>query len=189
MIESLLELDRELILYINNAGNIRWDQFMLFMSEKWVWLPMYIGILSIILRQFEQDSWIPLVMIVVLITLADQATSSILKPYFSRLRPCRDEELAELIRLAGKCGGKYGFASSHAANTMGLAIFISFFSTRRVGYLLVAWSLTIGFSRVYLGVHYPGDVMAGFIIGAFIAFVLFRLMLLASPAVAERISR
>ena len=189
MLELLNEIDRELILLINGACSPTWDEIMLFLSAKWVWVPLYIAIVTMLIRNFEGDFWIPLLFITALIVLTDQTTSSFMKPCFSRLRPCRNEDLAELIRLIGKCGGKYGFASSHAANTMGLAIFINAMVPRRIGWLLISWALMVGFSRIYLGVHFPGDVIVGFILGGVLGLLLVRLMLLSFPKVGERISR
>ena len=98
-----------------------------------------------------------------------------MKPYFQRLRPCLDGNINILIEVVKGCGGKYGFASSHAANSMGLAIFYLMILKRKkmLGYCILTWALLVGYSRVYLGVHYPGDILVGFLVGSFFGYLCY----------------
>jgi undecaprenyl-diphosphatase len=95
-----------------------------------------------------------------------------MKPFFQRPRPCHDETLKYLIINVGNCGGKYGFASSHAANTMGLAVVLFLRNKMIIGRYLLPWALIVSYSRIYLGVHYFGDVVVGWLIALFAAIVV-----------------
>src|SRR5688572_13477021 len=167
--ESLIELDKELLIYLNSF-HVSWlDQLMLFITQTFVWLPLYIILLYIIVIDYKKDFWIVLIAITVTILLTDGITSGIMKPYFERLRPSREPSLEGLIHLVldhnGKVykGGMYGFASSHAANTFGTATFFFLLlrQTRKWVWILFVWAILMTYTRIYLGVHYPGDILVG----------------------------
>ncbi len=172
MLETLDTFDKQLFRLINGNGWEWLDPTMLFLSAKWVWLPLYLLILLALIQSHGRKFLVFIGIVALVIVVTDQFTSSFMKPFFERLRPCRDPVLSEFVRLVGRCGGKYGFASSHAANTMGLAVAIVGLTRQKWTYLLLLWSLLVGLSRVYLGVHYPGDVIVGLTIGAVVGFLL-----------------
>ena len=180
--EELLELDRELFLELNNSFHNPWlDQVMLFLSTTTAWTPLYLFLLYLIIRHFKKDTWMVLVAVALTIALADQVTSTLMKPFFERLRPTHDPELQALVHTVDNYRGrKFGFASSHAANTFGVATLMWLLLKPHrpwIG-LLFLWAVGVGFTRIYLGVHFPADILVGEVVGflaALAAFYLFRL--------------
>ena len=174
MLEKLIELDKELFVYLNDMQSPFWDPIMLFASDKYVWLPFYLGVIGYVIWKYKRQS-IPMLLLAVLtIALADSITSGIFKPYFARLRPCHDETLSDVINIVAGCGGRFGFMSSHAANAFGFAVFFNLILSDRYTIfkvILVVWAVVVSYSRIYLGVHFPGDVLGGAIVGSFAAYV------------------
>lgn len=165
MIETLMEWDRALFLWLNNLGHPQLDSFMLFLSAKRVWIPLYLLLIFLLYRHFGSQFWKPLLLVLLAAGMTDLITSGFMKPFFERLRPCHDPALEGLMVNVGKCGGKYGFASGHAANTFALATFFFTVTRHRAFWLLVLWAVMVSYSRVHLGVHYPGDILVGALIG------------------------
>ena len=182
--EKLIELDKEILIFLNSF-HVSWlDPVMLFLTQTFVWLPLYLFLIYIIVIDFKKNFWIALLGITITLVLTDGITSGIMKPYFERLRPSREPSLEGLIHLAldhnGKVykGGMYGFASSHAANTLGTAtfFFLVFRDTRKwMGWLFV-WAIGMTYTRIYLGVHYPGDILTGGIIGVICGWFGYKLV-------------
>lgn len=181
MIDFLIQLDTKIFLALNGVHSPFWDSIMLFASGKLSWLPLYLLVIYFIAREYKWKAvwWLLAIAFVVLLT--DQVSVHAFKNVFQRLRPCHNTDLNGLMHLVGRCGGKFGFVSSHAANTFGVAVFISFlFSKRWITLGLIFWAAFVSYSRIYLGVHYPGDVLVGAIVGAGIGiavwFIANRLM-------------
>jgi undecaprenyl-diphosphatase len=171
--EKLIELDKELFIYLH-GHHAQWlDQVMLFLTQTIAWIPLYAVLLYMLFREYKKEVWIALIAIVLTIVIADQTTSSLMKPYFARLRPSHEPSLEGVVHLARKAsgelykGGRFGFASSHAANTFGIAtlFFLLLRKTRKRIGLLFLWALLVTYTRIYLGVHYPGDVIVGAFVG------------------------
>jgi undecaprenyl-diphosphatase len=133
--------------------------------------------LYLVIKEYKKESWIILLGIAITILLADQITASFMKPYFARLRPSREPTLQGLIHIVkGYTGGQFGFASSHAANTFGTAtfFFLAFGKTKRWIIWLFVWAAFMTYTRIYLGVHYPGDILVGGIVGMICGWVGFK---------------
>lgn len=174
MLEWLNDIDTWLFLSMNGAGAPWLDMPMLWFSEKKIWYPFYGLLLFLMIRKTKQKFYVPLFGIVLVIVCSDQTTSSFMKPFFQRLRPCHAPDLSNLIYEIKACGGRYGFASSHAANAFGLATFFHYLFRNTYTCLLLAWAFLVSYSRIYLAAHYPSDVLAGALVGWFFAFFIYR---------------
>lgn len=169
--QILNDADVQTFLFVNGAHTPWLDEVMYWISSKVLWIPFYAWLLYLLIKKYKRDVWIILLAVVVLITLSDQL-SVLIKNGVERLRPCHD--LANMVHIVkDKCGGQFGFVSSHAANSFALATFFSLLmKTRAITALLFAWATLIIYSRVYLGVHYPGDVLVGAMLGTGLGFLL-----------------
>jgi undecaprenyl-diphosphatase len=167
MIEFLNNLDTRLFIFLNSHHNNFWDIFFYCVSYKYTWIPLYLGILYFLTVKYKKQTWILLLAVVVLIVLSDQIASGIIKNAVERLRPSHNPALANIVHMVkGYRGGPYGFVSSHASNTFAIAVFTTLiFQNRLYGCCILIWAAVVSYSRIYLGVHYPGDVLGGAIIG------------------------
>ena len=161
-------MDRELFLFLNGLHTKWLDPLMMLFTQTQFWVPLYLFLIYLIFKNFGNEGWFVLAGVVVTILLADQITSSLMKPFFARLRPSHEPSLTGLVHMVdGYAGGRYGFASSHAANTFGTAWFIWKLFRGRYRWigLMFVWCTLMTYTRVYLGVHYPGDVIVGALVG------------------------
>jgi undecaprenyl-diphosphatase len=178
MLESLQQIDVEILVWINHTFKSDWmDAVMVFCSGKLTWIPWYAVLLFFLYKSNPKRIWINLILIACCIALADQLASALLKPWVARLRPCHNDSVnIKLILIDGICGGQYGFVSSHAANVF--AVFFFFFlkdvfqKIKFMIYILLVWAIIVSLSRVYLGVHYPGDVLCGAFVGMLATWVI-----------------
>lgn len=176
MIEYLKSIDTELFLFLNGNHNAFFDSIMYWLSDKLIWIPMYLLIIFLIIRRYKMQGVIMVLFIILTIAFCDQTASGLLKNTVQRLRPSHDPALMNLVHLskAGP-GGLYGYASSHAANVFGLATFLFFALDEKFRYLkywLFIWAALVAYSRIYNGVHYPGDVITGIVIGIGYGYLL-----------------
>ena len=180
-LQLLNDLDSQLLLAINGLHNPYFDTFMYAYSGKWIWIPMYAALVYVLFRNLSwRVALACLVGVALTITFADQIGASVIRPWVERLRPANLENpLSEYVHIVnGYRGGSYGFPSCHAANTFGLTFYLMVLIHRR-GFTLFmcAWALLTCYSRSYLGVHYPGDLLAGALLGlcgAALMYGLFR---------------
>ena len=181
MIEEILRLDSKLFLYLNNLGTSKFDIFWISLSKIEANILMY---LFLILLFFYIQKIRPkliyifyfIFVIALMITITDQG-ANIFKDSFKRLRPCYNESIIDSLRLVKEnCGGKYGFFSAHASNSFSLAIFFGLLFINRIRYIImitVVYASLISYSRIYLGVHYPIDIIFGGFFGIFVGFVMY----------------
>jgi len=173
MLEALTTLDTRLLLAINGAHGEVMDFIMFWASNKVIWAPFYAFLLYLLVLHYKKKGWLLFLMAVLLIVVSDQTSVHFFKETVQRLRPCHEPALEGLVRMNdGKCGGQYGFVSSHAVNSFALAVFVGYFLNRKVRHFLVimlAWAAIVSYSRIYNGVHYPLDVLCGAAWGSLLA--------------------
>ena len=181
MIEEILKLDSKLFLYLNNLGTSKFDIFWISLSKIEANILMY---LFLILLFFYIQKIRPkliyifyfFIVIALMITITDQG-ANIFKDSIQRLRPCYNESIIDSLRLVKEnCGGKYGFFSAHASNSFSLAIFFGLLFINRIRYIImitIVYASLISYSRIYLGVHYPIDIIFGSFFGIFVGFVMY----------------
>lgn len=175
MFDFIRRLDREAFIWLNSLGSETWDGFWLFVTGKFSFIPLY---LLLLLLLFKKTGWRKTIfiafLIIVLIFFSDQF-SILMKYGFKRPRPCHEDFVVRFIAV--RCG-PYGFPSAHSLSSMALAVFLGKIFKPHYKYglpALIIWSLIVGYSRVYLGVHYPGDLIAGFLVGALSGYVFYKL--------------
>ena len=169
--ENLQKIDEYFFRLINSSGWEQMDELMILISSKWFWIPLYLFILYKLYSKFSGSFIKILLSLGLLIFLADFGSVNLFKEIFQRARPCYT---LEGIRVVDGCGGPFGFISSHAANSFAIAFFIALLFRNYWGFsVLFSWAVIIGFSRIYLGVHYPFDILGGMIWGLFVSLLVY----------------
>lgn len=181
---ALLELDKNITLFINGSDSLMWDGVIFTATHTLTWIPVGLLLLWIVYRQGGARSFFMVLgMILLGILISDQLSSSIVKPLTQRFRPAQDPHIMYLVDVVNDYrGGRYGFFSAHASNTFTVALFLTLlFRHRLAGFLLISWSLLNSYTRVYLGVHYFGDVLVGMLVGLLFGYGLYRFFISRMP--------
>ena len=169
--ELINSIDITIFHLINDNGFLEMDKAMLVVSDKFTWIPLYLLLLYLLYKKYKANLlWIT-ISLIILVFLADYGSVHFFKNTFERLRPCHQ---LEQVRIVGECGGLYSFISSHAANTFAIAFFIGL-TLRNIKWFvfLFSWAVIIGYSRIYLGVHFPFDIIGGMFWALFVSLLVY----------------
>ncbi len=177
MFEELIKYDQEVFLFLNGLGTDTWDGLWLFITNKWSSIPLYMVLLFFSVRYLGwKGAAFMLVLVAVMVTATDQL-ANLFKGGFERLRPCHSDEIFEQMRLVKKhCGGKFGYFSAHASNSFAVATFFGLLFKKELKglpVLLLFWALLVAYSRIYIGVHFPLDVITGISIGMLLGWLFY----------------
>lgn len=178
MIDYLMDIDAEALLAVNGMYNSFQDALWWMVSAKWSSALLVLSLLWILVHKNRRHALLVLAMVALAVLLADQVSSGLIKHLVERLRPTHDPSLENAVHIVnGYRGGMYGFVSSHAANFFAIATLVSFIMRHRLVVIaLYGWGLAQCYSRMYLGVHYPGDILGGIIVGVLAGWLVWRLM-------------
>jgi undecaprenyl-diphosphatase len=177
MIEFLDKIDQQLFLFLNGIHSPVWDGIMWWISGKTSWIFLYVIILLTLGIKYKWRMLVVILVITLGVVLSDQSSVHLFKQVFQRLRPGHQPEIAGMVHLVNNyAGGLYGFVSSHAANTFMLARLTSgLLLNKYFTWFIFFWASVVAYSRVYLGVHYPGDVIGGALLGMFVGWLVLKL--------------
>lgn len=190
MIDFLVNKDIELLIYLNNLGTTQWDGFWLFMTNKFSAIPLYLLLLYLTYKYYGLKNTIIVVICIALLITASDQTSNLFKNGFKRLRPCHDESISNLVRLVkASCGGYYSYFSAHASNSMAVAVFFGLLLKKQLKYIfpmLILWAVVVAYSRIYIGVHFPLDILTGMFIGGVYAIICYHLFKIITKRFIEK---
>lgn len=175
---ELIYLDEEIFLYLNNLGSSTWDLFWSTITDKLTWIPLYLVLTYFIYLKYGIKKTIIILLVAgLMIASADQISYFYKETLIRRLRPCFNPDFEGKIRLVrDSCGGRHGFFSGHATNHFALAVFLSLlFRNKILTISLIVWASFIAYSRVYIGVHYPLDILTGALVGSLIGVVFYQI--------------
>ncbi len=176
--EALSTIDSDLFLFLNGLHADWLDGAMVLITQMWVWIPLYLLLIYWTVKHYGKRCWWIFLAVALVVLCSDQLASHVCKPLFHRLRPCYNPDLQGLIHLPkGMAGGQYGFVSSHAANTFAVATFLTAALRKKykwMGIVLYLWAFISSYSRIYIGYHYPGDIVCGAVLGILVGLILWK---------------
>lgn len=181
-IEGILPIERDLFFVLNGSDSLILDNIMWTLSGRFVWIPLFLFIIFILFYKTPRKQGFLVALFLILVFVAsDQVSSSLFKPFFERFRPTHHPDFKEFVDIVNSYrGGRYGFISGHATNSFGLAVFLSLvFRYRWLTILSLFWATLNSYTRIYLGVHFISDIIAGMVVGTLLAILSYYLLLLA----------
>ena len=185
MLEQLIHYDQEGFLFINQTiSNLLFDWLMPVLRNPYTWAPLYLFLIIFLIRNYKKQGMVMLVFFTMTFAVADFTSSSIIKKEVMRIRPCNDITFKDQVKLRVRCGSGYSFPSSHATNHFALGMFLLVVFRERwkpIVWLSLGWAASISFAQIYVGVHYPIDILAGATLGSIIGFLTASLFLYFQP--------
>ena len=179
--ESLLRLDTRIFLQLNGIHSGWWDTVMMFITRKETWMPLYLILLFLVIYNYKHRSWLILGILVIGLTASDQM-ANLIKEMVHRHRPGYEPAIANLTHIVLRKGGELGFPSNHAVNTFFVMTFTGYlFRNRYSLFSLVIWAFLVSYSRIYVGAHYPLDILAAWILGFLSGWIFFRFLIWLEP--------
>lgn len=174
---GLSDFDQQLFLALNGLNSPVSDFLFSWITYKYTWGPLYLLVFYLVYRAYGKQGVVMVVLSLVALVLADYVASGIMKPYFARFRPCHDPVIGSLVHNVVGCGGQFGFTSSHASTSFALATALYLFTNERLPWMkwMFAWAAVYAYSRVAVGVHYPGDILFGALVGILSALLIVRI--------------
>lgn len=176
MLEKIIDLDKSLFVFLNNLGSKPFDDIWLLVTKQFNWIPFFLLLLYILFKNIgRKKSLVVLLMVAVMITFSDQ-TTNLIKNNIQRIRPCNDEELSGLIRVV-RDSDTFSYFSGHASNSMAAMMFVFLILRRyfKYSYLIFLYPLIFAYSRIYLGLHFPLDIISGYVFGSLVGILFYRI--------------
>jgi membrane-associated phospholipid phosphatase len=181
MLEQLNQIDQNIFFFINQGlSNDFFDWLMPILRNRYFWTPLYLFLAVFFVRNYGRQGWMILIFMGLTFGITDYFSSSILKPSFERLRPCNDPTIKAEVNARIVCGTGFSLPSSHAANHFSLAVFlitVFYAKWKPIMFLGILWAFSISFAQMYVGVHYPGDILLGTIVGGMIGYIVSTVLL------------
>lgn len=176
MLETLLELDKNLFIFLNGLGSEAYDSFWLFITKQINWIPIFALILYLVFNHLGWRHAVLIILVMALLVLLTDQTTNLFKNYFQRLRPVNNTDLDDVIHFVHK-RSSFSFISGHASNSMAAAFFLYKVLKPYLKYMgfIFLWPLIFAYSRIYLGLHYPGDILCGYVWGILMALIMLKL--------------
>lgn len=176
ILEGIKQIDQSFLLFLNSFHNSFWDKAVTLFTSTEIWIPFYLLIVYVIIKTYKKNSVYILILIILAITVSDQF-SGLIKHSVMRLRPTQDPVLGSLVHNVYNRGGMFGYFSAHAANTFTVAIITArLFKNHLFTVLIFTWAILVSYTRIYLGLHYPGDILTGWIWGICSGLAFYHLM-------------
>ena len=175
MWEKILEFDKTIFLFLNSLGSERFDPLWLFITQQVNWIPFFLVLFYVIYKKLGTKQTLYIIFFIALLLAFTDQLANLFKNGFQRLRPCNNEQIITMRRVLMR--DSFSFFSGHAANTMAVSVFLYSIMKRHYKYfgLLFLWPLIFAYSRIYLGLHYPSDILFGYLAGAFNGWLIFKL--------------
>src|SRR6187402_541765 len=180
MLDKIVSLDQKLFIYLNSLGSETYDGFWLMITKQYSWVPLFLFLLYLVFKKLGAKQTLFLMLFVAVLLVFTDQIANLIKNGVQRLRPCNNPKINSFIRIV-QARSSFSFFSGHATSSMAVATFLYliFKNDFKYFWLLFLWPLIFAYSRIYLGLHYPGDILAGYLFGAISGFLIFKLYRIA----------